>query len=213
MITSDKFIWLHIGKAAGTSTQHMFKILKQNIDSSIELNDNRYSKHDTIKIRISNYDNVFKYNDIHLNSLNKILNFRRLPSYVLSVSQWNIKYHNEKRNLKFNKDFLLKGFAFGTTEAPSHHCDAILDNYIDLSDNVNWLRSEFINDDFIKLMKSYYKIDNTTIELIKKVNININVDYNKSISYHFSKNELDLLYKSCPKWTTLEEKLYGDLLI
>lgn len=215
MIISDKFIWLHVGKTGGTSIRKTLRIIKNRIDPSIELNDDKYfNKHDSIKARTNtHYDTPFKYSESYLNSLDKILNIRRLPSYLMSRSQWNEKHHNARLGKTFNKEILLEGFATGVSRHILDHCESTLNRFIEKSKDVKWITCEHLNEDFLQLMKTYYDLDEDTIRLINDVRINVNTDYDKNIHDYFTDDELVKVYNNCPTWKELELKLYGNIII
>lgn len=208
MIITDKIIWMHVGKAAGTTTRGMFYYLKGSIDPSIEMNGNVFYKHDNITIRTTKYDPPFEYSREELLAKDKILNIRRLPSYILSRSEYRLKI----KNTPYTKDNMLKGFSEGGGH-PGHHVDRVLEKYIEENEPVHWLRSEHINEDFIKCMSNYYDLTDEHKKHLLPAKYNTNDNYDKNINNLFSKSDMEEMYNNCPLWTKYEEEIYGDLLI
>lgn len=208
MIISDKFIWMHVGKAAGTTTRGMFYYLKGSIDPSIEMNGPDFEKHDNISLRTSEYDPPFKYTKEELEALDKILNIRRLPSYILSRSEYRLKI----KNTPYTKDNMLKGFSEGGGH-PGHHVDRVLKKYIENKEPDYWLRCENINEDFIKCMSNYYDISDKHKKRLLPAKYNTNENYDKNINNIFSKSDIEEIYHNCPLWSYYEEKIYGNLLV
>lgn len=208
MIISDKFIWMHVGKAAGTTTRAMFYILKGTVDSNINMNEKGYLPHDNIYKRTTFYENEFKYSSDYLNSLDKILNIRRLPSYILSRSGHAERSHQTSPD----KKHMLRGFTEGYSNI-NHHADAVLNYYIEGAKPKYWLRTEYINEDFITCMKNYYSLDDRIIQRLSAEYKNKNTSYNKDVFQFFTKAELKEIYSKCPLWAYYEQKLYGSLLI
>lgn len=208
MIISSNFIWLHIGKAAGTSTRNMFYILKGILDSSIEMNDNMFLKHDSISKRCNKYEENFKYSELHLNNLDKILNIRRLPSYILSRCEHALKSHN----VEYTKDHMLRGLTEGKN-VKMYEADNVLRFYLEDTAPTHWIRSEHVNEDFIKVMRNYYDINTKLENRLLTIEKNVNNNYNKKLLDTFTKEEIEIIYSKCPLWASYEKKIYGNLLI
>jgi len=206
MIVSNKFLWMHIGKAAGTTTGSMFYIIKGILDSNIDMNEKGFLKHDNITRRTTNYETKSIYTREHLNSLDKILNIRRLPEYIMSNTQHGIKHNNRV----FNKESMINGFVnHSSTKNLNGHVDTILSSYIEEKEPTHWLRTENINEDFVDMIKNYYDIDEKLETRLLKVRVNVNKDYNKNINEFFTEDEIKEMYKNCPLWCEYEEKIYG----
>jgi len=206
MIVSDKFVWCHIGKAAGTTTSCMFYIIKDAIDHNIDMNEQGFLKHDSIKKRVTFYnDKKSKYTEEYLNTLDKILNIRRLPNYIMSIANHGNKYHN----FDINKKLLLNGYY---NNHKNSHVDEILKFYIEDKEPTYWLRTENINKDFINVIKNYYNLNCNVIKRLLKIKRNVNKDYNKDIFNYFTSNEIMQLYRNAPLWSYYERKVYGNLL-
>lgn len=204
MIVSDKFLWMHIGKAAGTSTGSMFYIIKGVLDSNIDMNEKGFLKHDNITRRITKYETKSIYTREYLNSLDKILNLRRLPEYIMSNTQHGIK-HNDRI---FNKESMINGFVnHSSTKNLNGHVDSILSSYIEEKEPTHWLRTEYINEDFVKMIKNYYDIDDKLENRLLNVKMNVNNDYDRNKDV-FTKDEIKEMYNNCPLWAEYEKKIY-----
>lgn len=208
MIIGEKFLWLHLGKAAGTTTRHMFHTLRGMVDNTIEMNEKGFNGHDNIDKRTNFYDEPFKYDEEYLYGLDKIINIRRLPSYILSRCEHAFKSHG----VKYTKDHMLNGLTEGSYSA-IYNADNVLMKYIEKKEPDHFIRSEYVNEDFIRIMGNYYNLTNKVMSRLINSEDNVNLDYNKSLSYHFTDSELKRIYDICPIWSSYEEKIYGDLLI
>jgi len=207
MVIGKDFVWAHLGKAAGNSTLSMFL----EIDHFLTYSDpiDSHSKH----LSFMDKENEL---DISLEGKRRLLNIRRLPSWILSYVYF------QKRNYSVPiNDKLFEGYVFsadpntvknGTPTFNEQHVDDAL-KYYEYESIDYWLRTENLAEDFIQVMTNFGSINKNKQSKISRIRDNVNLSYNRRINDHFSATELDMLYEACPIWRNIEENVYGDILL
>lgn len=189
MITTPYFTIGHIGKTGGDAIKQICAAV---FEAGLESN---YSI-DTI------FGN-FKHRKFTGNEKIRILSFRRLPSFILSIAQHD---HN------------LEGRELWTPE----FCSTLKngDNFFnkmtsDCSMKIHdWIRCESLRDDLSKILFRYYGdafIDNF-IKIVRNTPTKPSMYYNRNVKEFFTPEQLIELYKNNPIWTEIELQLYGNLI-
>jgi hypothetical protein len=90
------------------------------------------------------------------------------------------------------------------------NADKILSLFIDPGVKY-WIRTEYIETDLIKAFSPYLdiKYNVSKEDFLEKINVTNSAS---NIMDWFTKEEIKVLYNSCPLWTELELELYGNLL-
>jgi hypothetical protein len=170
MIYSDKFVWIHIPKCAGSKIWRLFaKYYSCNHDIHQDpigfKNDPLIRWHHSIAQR-ENSDIEFSLGDRDV-----ICSFRRLPSWLESRYNYEVQ---RTPNLPHDPKRLLKGY-FLNADGSERHADHIIKNFLYpklfQNSNVRFIRVEFFKKDFKKIFSDY--IDVSIIpeeEFSKKVN-------------------------------------------
>jgi len=213
MIWSDRFVWIHIGRTGGYSIDKMCRILGAP-DIQMDPDGGEWShwkRHQTIAQRSAETGT-----DLGAGRA-KVANFRRLPHWVLSFAE----YKKKNEGLDFTVDDLARGRlraetremetgALDASRARDVHPDAVIAYYgLDGMDHL--LRTETLPGDFVALMRGWYPISTEQERQIHAVQENGNA-YNRDLWSRFTKAQVRQMYESCPAWTALELKRYGDLL-
>ena len=216
MIISNKYVWLHIPKTGGTSVEQMFRIIGGDyllIDD--KMNPRKHDSYET-KQQITGLD-------LTKNRV-RISNIRRLPEWVLSYNM------HKSWKIPFSRQDVLKGDI--NTFFPLPHLRPISEKEVVsnweiynqqstpdkllkylTSDRVDiWLKTENLAEDFLNAIGQYEKITEHQKFLVKKTFMNKR-NYNRCIKDWFqTKEEMEKLYNLNPFWTSIEQKVYGNLL-
>lgn len=212
MVIGKHFVWGHMGKTGGDSVHKMFACLPQKY---IEYADDtrKPDKHFSFAKREADMGIDLS------NSRKRILNIRRLPSWALSYG-----YHKlHRQGVPFDREKLLQGILAvrvrqiakddGTIEMITDyaHIDQILQNQ--MCGRVDyWIRTEYLAQDFISIVSQFIPISWWRRLRIKITHRNTNSKYDKDLSKHFNKQDLEQLYAACPFWTKIEKQCYGDII-
>jgi len=204
MVIGKDFIWIHMRKTGGDSVRYMFDIISRMVfyaDPFIS-----WEKHDTIEEKLKK----FKKRGFPIEFLGekqkRILNLRRLPAWLLSNA------HQRKMEAKtpLDIDILRQGILPGKKDFPEAYPDKILTHF--MCNRIDyWLRTEYLAEDFIKIMSNFVIINEPEQNLIRKIKANVTY-YNKNIQDWFSNHDLEVIYKNNPLWAEKEKELYGTLL-
>jgi hypothetical protein len=199
MIIGQNFIWLHFPKCAGTFTENLLKANFSN-DSTVmfdKLDPQNVIWHQNVGQREK------KINQ-DLSGKNVICNFRRLPSWILSRAN----YESSRSGFTAPRELILKGQFFDNLGKIST-ADFVLAKYTE-REVQHWIRVEYLNTDFYSAFSHYLDVG-----IICSLEVFTN-KINKSIptgDQHFNQEEIRGLYQSNPLWTSLESRLYGNLLV
>ena len=205
MVIGKKFVWAHLPKAAGDSTVKMFHIIN-NGDLLIDPK-NEPKKHDSYWRREQD-------NKIDLtNGRDRILNIRRLPKYLIS----NRLFYYDRYGNGFTREDLMNCI-IQLSNSPKLQLD---EYFKKMSENVkHWMRTENLADDFISVIGDYYPFTEEQKEEIKRLppdNVNEGASRGMSnkmpLDFWFTKKDIASIYEKCPYWASVEEKVYGSLLI
>ncbi len=215
MIITPHFVWTHMAKTGG-SVVH--KIIEQLGDPEIELDPmtgewSDYRRHEPFWLRSEKVGY-----DITSEKL-KALTIRRLPSWLLSMSEFKLatagfKYtHNDlvEGMFRHEKRDMSDGSLNNPGDFEISHADEALAFYQPETIDI-WWKQESLSDDVIKTLRAYYKISPTMEKEMRKFEINVN-EYDHNLNHHFTSADLEQLYHNCPLWTLYEKKIYGDLLV
>jgi hypothetical protein len=192
MIITKEFIWFHVGKTGGDMFHYLMnKYYKEHIIFQHDIED--LDKHVTIPPR--EYKHIKKY----------VMGFRRLPSFIISHNRHQLRY--ECKNMSYeeavehtkNNRLVFKGFF----SSP----DSFLKEYVrsDMIDRTNFIRQEYLLEDFTKITGNYMGENKIIIEEEKETIKNSNMETQQITLTHEEKN---FLYKSNPFWSNIESVLY-----
>ena len=213
MIITDRFIFWHLPKCAGTTTRNILSTVFKNeiiLDSSREPG------------------MVFHQQDIPQQFTNDkerdwIINFRRLPAFLLSKTNHTyremIYNFNERMDPTKCKELYVEGYTYQREREIT--ADEVLEPYQYIFDNPNTkiIRQEHYKDDLIKVLKEYdydlpYTLATETLgdaqyisrllkhgqgkemKLLKKIDLN--------------KDQSIKIRQTNPNWSKLERKVYHD---
>lgn len=212
MIWGAHFVWIHVGRTGGYSVDKMLRILAAD-DLHLDPLGGEWSawkRHQTIQQREAETGLDLMSGKI------KIANIRRLPHWLLSFAEFKKKY----QGLDFQPEELTHGLLraeyrdletgnLDASRAREFHADTML-AYYKLNEMDHLFRTENLAADFLNVMEQLYLISPEQRAQIRAVYENAN-DYSRYS--RFSAEAVKQMYQSCPLWTELELKLYGNLLV
>ena len=193
MISSNRFIWLHLPKTGGTSTAKLFREL--NIPSLTVDPDHIDEKHESIDNRLIGFD---------LESKKKtVITTRRLASWLLS--DWHHKTKKMGLNLPFDpvKSGLFYSLRLGGTWVSADYWV----HYFKTTSCTHVVRMEHLEEDSNRLVLPLLPQGTKALQFPRS-NVNL---YSKKIENFFGKNDLKLIYQNNPAWSAWENEVYGSL--
>ena len=204
MVISEKFIWLHLGKTGGNFTHCIFqKYLEKHLIHIDSIHDpNKHIHLDNANIKYPQYNILEK---------DLILNFRKLPSWIISNNRHKIRSKNikETKTLQQIVNWSNMGFVYINEKQDINNFnswikpDEVLRRYTQDKYPKFFIRTEYLIEDFNKIISQYIpniKINNN----VKPINVNKN-----TINFFIKEQNMETIYSTNPEWTTLEKKLYS----
>jgi hypothetical protein len=193
MVIGEGFVWAHLPKTGGDATLKMFELFPQLVKFA-DPNDGN-EKH----TRFSERPDEIRGKVLSMN-------FRRLPSWVLSraqhVSKWGI--YPDYKPLRMGKPDELARSSFPDTRIQLYtsHNRYWPDH---------WLRMESLADDFTNFISRFHDVTDAEREQVQALRgVNEGV-YDHDIAFWFEPDHIERMYLNNPLWATLEQELYGDL--
>ena len=198
MILTDKLRWMHLPKTAGTSTERLF------IASGVPIiwNDPQSSPMKHLPLNVHPFSAK-----LPLNNQQPVVNFRRLPYWLLS----NLQHKRKMMNLDVPSDPMRKGLFWRHRDQTWLPADWWLERFSVTSDFL-FLRVEYLKQDFLKCLQNYHSIGFSNylrVRFSKAKNSNI---YQRNLCDWFSPDDIQQIYKTNPIWATLEQQAYGQLV-
>jgi hypothetical protein len=193
MIIGRDFVWAHLAKAGGEMTHAMFNVFPE----LIEFADPPH----TVEQHTSFDDRADE-----LVSKQRVLNIRRLPSWMLSFHVWK-----SMRGLL--PDFRLSPMLSPHQIADSNIADAFLARYRPPQGGIDvWLRTDRLIDDFLAFVSQRTEVTDERREAVRSLPRVNELAYDKQVDHWFTSAHIRLMYLRNPAWTAVEMKVYGDTL-
>lgn len=214
MIITPDLVWTHLARTGGSVVHRIFEAIG---DDRFQLDPmtgiwSEYRRHEPFWMR-SEKEGF----DISKGK-QKVLTLRRLPSWILSMSEFKLM----DSGFAYNQEEMVKGIfrherrdmADGSIDGDEHDSsNADLALAFHRPEEIDiWWRQEFLIQDVLKTLRRFYDISLAMESKMIHFKENEN-NYNKNLAEHFSKEDLENLYHRCPLWAHFEEKVYGDLLV
>jgi hypothetical protein len=192
MVIGERFAWAHLPKTGGTATTAMFAILNDLVVSMDSPDEG--DAHATFGDRAG-----------EIAGKRLVLNFRRLPSWVLSRAYY-VSLHG------VHPDFEPIPFPPADELADSSLPDDRLALFTDDGRLTidRWLRAESLPNDFIEFaseLRPITEAERTRVTAVGRMNA---LDYDHEISRWFTAAQIEHLYRRNPAWAAVEGSLYED---
>lgn len=192
MIITDKFIWFHLGKTAGD----MFHYLC-----------NEYiGKHILYQHNIKDPQKHNDYTHIpneHKHIKNYLIGFRKLSSWIVSHNRHHLRKCKEL-SLEDVQRCTEEGILIFDDSISVHKPDDLLNSYLGDLDKIQFIRQEYLIQDFIDIIGKYYKVDSNIIQDQTKQNMN-----DQAPNIKITKANIEKIYTQNPIWHNLEKTLYA----
>jgi len=190
MIIGEKFVIAHIPRTGGDALKSYYR--------SLELPGSIYGDDDPEKHGIPS-DYILENRDL-------ILTIRRLPEREISFYE----FHNSRDESPIAENRERPGEFL----AERGEGESWIGPFTDYGRRVvsHLIRSEFLFDDLVEVMRLYHDIDPEAIRLGRFARTKPRGEYDREISRRFTKAELRRLYERSPIWSSLESRAYGDIL-
>jgi hypothetical protein len=192
MVIGKDFVWAHLAKAGGETTHALFKLFPEVIEFA--------DKAHTVA-----QHTAFDDRPEQVAGKQRVLNIRRLPSWMLSFHIW-------KSIVGLLPDFEKSPMLSPHQIAESNAADAFLARYrqpeepkIDV-----WLRTEHIIDDFLGFIGAHTELTSEKEEAARQLPRVNELVYDKAIDHWFTSAHIRLMYVNNPAWATVEAAVYGD---
>lgn len=190
MVFGKDFVWLHLGKTGGTTTEHLFS----HFCSDIVYHSDKFKdirKHQTL-------DEIKqRFPKENFDEKEKIIGIRNILDWIISHNCDRLRGHSGLTNKKECIEKSKAGFAY--TENGWVKPDYFAKKYF--TDINHFIRVEFLEQDFqtvIQKYKPYLKIPNN--KFLNRNPIKLNITY--------SQEEIEKIYSQNPIWISTQERLY-----
>ncbi len=200
MIIGPDFIWLHFPKCAGTRTEQVIR-KHFGTDPTLrfdEINPEHVVWHQSVRERE-------EATGENLGGRRVVCNIRRLPHWILS----RVGYEEMRSDIYTPREMFVRG-SFINRWKKVENADAFLSDFTVVPVDA-WIRVDFIASDFAAAFSPV--LDLTGINLRREFAKRSNeTKFFADSTPWLTSEELAILYDSCPVWTALEKRLYGELL-
>lgn len=192
MIWTPKFVVGHIGRTGGDAVKflmHATLLAGQGEHEELESD-----------LKITGLFNDDKHRPFDGSEPMRVLGFRRLPSWIMSIRNHHRVYARVD---------------IGDAEACSHmtNGDDELRRFTDNGtwDVHYWLRCEYLRDDICSLLTKVYsaRFTNRMKAVLYSAETKAAVPYNHNVFDFFNAEQLYQLYDKNPRWAEIEYRLYG----
>lgn len=232
MVIGHGFVWAHMPKTGGDATQALFALLPHLVEQADP--HIYWKKHDPFSVR-EREANIDLTTDRR-----RILNIRRLPSWMLSYTHHQRLHYG----LDCNMDVLRAGqierlrlrpisrrFYFGMMPKLRHFrvarrvLNKLLTKEIDfrLPDDMlkryepeqvaSWIRQEHLTDDFIAVVRNFGAVSTDQEQALRARGFVNRNTYDRNWKHVFSSDDIQRIYVMNPLWARIERHLYGDTLV
>jgi hypothetical protein len=194
VIIGKDFAWAHLGKAGGEMTHALFNIFPELIEYADE--PHTLEQHTPFQERAEQVgDRV------------RVLNIRRLPSWMLSFHIWQSQ---EGLAPKYETAPMLSPHQI----ANSDRADFFLSKYRPAEDpRIDvWLRTEHLVEDFLAFVRERTEVTEAHLATIRDLPRVNELVYDKRIDHWFTSAHIRLMYVRNPLWATVEAAVYGNTL-
>jgi hypothetical protein len=194
MVIGATFAWGHLPKTGGDATAALFRLFPDLVQFEDPTDSD--DKHA-----------LFRDRPKQIAGKRLILNFRRLPAWVLSrAHQINRRgLAPEYRPMPMESPHQLAESSFPDYRLSTFTDDGRLE--ID-----RWLRVETLADDFLAFISELREVTDAEREMVSgHAGVN-ELDYDHELSHWFTAEQIRRLYRNNPVWAGIERSLYAELV-
>jgi hypothetical protein len=192
MVIGKDFAWAHLAKAGGEMTHALFSIFPEAIEFADDVH--------TVE-----QHTAFQDREAEVAGKQRVLNIRRLPSWMLSFHVW-------KSVQGLLPDFKPSPMLSPHQIARSSIADEFLYRYVhpERPPIDVWLRTEHIIQDFLAFMEGHTDVTPEHREKAKSLPRVNELVYDKALDHWFTSAHIELMYLNNPHWSAIEQAVYGD---
>ncbi len=192
MVIGKNFAWAHLAKAGGEMTHALFKVFPD----AIEFSD---------PAQTVEQHTAFDDRPDEVAGKLRVLNIRRLPSWMLSFHVW-------KSIVGLLPDFEQSPMLSPQQIAESNAADAFLVRYMppDGPRVDTWIRTECMIEDFLAFMRIQTEVSAEQEDAVRQLPRVNELVYDKVIDHWFTAAHIRLMYLQNPVWAAVERAVYGD---
>lgn len=195
MVIGAGFAWAHLPKTGGDATLAMFRLFGDLIEFADP--DDSNDKHAQFHSRAQ-----------MIRGKVLAMNFRRLPSWVLSRAQ-----HVSRRGIY--PDYEPQPMGTPDELADSAFPDDRLLLYTGdgrfFPDR--WLRMEALAEDFIDFISCFREVSDSERRRVEELGAVNMAEYDHEVANWFNPEQIRRMYLNNPSWATVEQELYGELFV
>lgn len=192
MVIGEQFVWAHLPKTAGMATARFFRLFPDLIVF--------IDPEDT-----NDMHTPFSERAEQVRGKLLAMNFRRLPTWVLSraqhVARWGI--HPDYKPIPMDPPEKLASSSFPDTRIKLYTDDDRI--RID-----RWLRAESITDDFLAFISEFTDVTAEQRRQVHELGPVNTHEYDKDLANWFGPDLIERMYAANPRWAALEREIYGD---
>jgi hypothetical protein len=193
MVIGEGYAWAHLPKTGGDATLAMFGLFPDLVEFADpdDTNDKHAQFHSRARL---------------IRGKLLVMNFRRLPSWVLSRAQ-----HVSRRGI--HPDYKPQPMGTSRELAESSFPDNRLLLYTSEGrfHPDRWLRMESLAADFIDLVSDFRAVSDEERRGVMALGQINQAEYDHQVASWFSSDEIARMYLNNPSWATVEQELYGGL--
>jgi hypothetical protein len=194
MVIGRTFAWGHLPKAGGDATAGMFQIFGDLVEHQDPPDSD--VKH-----------TLFRDRRAQIEGKRLVLNFRRLPEWVLSRA-----HHVNKRGLapEYKPQPMQSPHELAESQFPDFRLGTFTDEgrlQID-----RWLRVESLADDFLTFISELRDVSDSERARVLELGVVNEGSYDRDLEHWFTPEQIEEMYRRNPGWAAVEERLYGGLV-
>jgi hypothetical protein len=190
VVIGTEFAWAHLPKTGGDATAQLFDLFPEVV---VHADPVTHEKHARFAERAD-----------EVGDRRRVLNFRRLPSWMLSVAMFRASYGEhpgyEPTPMRSPQEM-----------AESRRGDQNLLPFLDDAIH-HWLRMETLAEDFLEFIASYTTVGDERRERALALGPVNALGYDHVLSHWFTEEQIEQMYASNPGWAQVERALYGELV-
>jgi hypothetical protein len=197
MVIGDRFAWGHLPKTGGEATRSMFQLFPD----LVRFSDPRGSveQHATFRDR-----------EAQVRGKSLALNIRRLPAWIVSREQHKARWGLFPDYVPTPMDSAEQ---MAESTFPDYRLSTFLEGAAGRFEIDHWLRMESLSGDFLSFISGFTDVPEDASERIEELGmINANA-YDHDLGHWFTKEQVTRLYERNPLWASVEQEVYGELLV